>query len=132
MRCRGIRGATTVERNTKEDILEATRELVEQMVAANGVEVDDIACVMFTTTADLDAEFPAAAARQMGWTQVALLCGHEMTVPDSLPRCLRVLMLYNTEKSAAEIVHVYIRGAAKLKSGEATGGEDMRTGSGWS
>jgi chorismate mutase len=115
MRCRGIRGATVVEENTKEAVLQATKELLGKMIEANEIEVEEIACAFFTTTSDLNAEFPALAAREMGWTQVALLCGHEMNVPESLPRCLRILILYNTEKAADEIVHVYIKGAEKLR-----------------
>lgn len=116
MYCRGIRGATTVEHNTKEDIYKATEELLKRLIAANGINVDDIAYALFTTTPDLNAAFPAAAARRMGWTNTALLCGHEMNVPNSLQRCLRVLVLYNTEKKANEIVHVYINGAETLRS----------------
>jgi chorismate mutase len=74
-----------------------------------------VACAIFTTTHDLNAEFPAAAARQLGWAHPALLCAQEMNVPGSLQRCLRILILYNTEKSAEEIVHVYIKGATTLK-----------------
>lgn len=116
MRCRGIRGATTVDANTRDDILAAAKELLQGMVSANGVEAEDVACILFTTTPDLNAEFPAAAARELGLSQAPLLCGHEMNVPGSLPKCLRILILFNTEKSAAEIVHVYIRGAQVLKS----------------
>lgn len=117
MWCRGIRGATTVDSNTKEDIVNASRELLQKVIDANGIKAEDVACAIFTTTPDLDAEFPAVAARQLGWSQVALLCAQEMDVPSSLRRCLRILILYNTEKSADEIVHIYIRGATKLKSG---------------
>jgi len=116
MHCRGIRGATTVTENTKEAILEETRILLEQLVEANRIDVEDVACVFFTTTPDLNAAFPALAARQIGWTQTALLCGHEMNVPGSLERCLRVLILYNTEKTAGEMVHVYIKGAENLRA----------------
>ena len=116
MWCRGIRGATVVEENTTEAILAASRELLQQIVAANGVEVGDIACVFFTTTPDLDAAFPAAAAREMGWLQVALLCSHEMDVAGGLPRCLRILMLVNTEKKSEEIVHIYHKGAEVLRT----------------
>lgn len=115
MRCRGIRGATTAGENTKEAILSATRELLEKMIAANGIEAEDVACAFFTTTPDLNAEFPALAARHLGWVQTALLCGHEMDVPGSLQRCIRILVLYNTEKRADEIVHVYINGAEALR-----------------
>ena len=116
MWCRGIRGATTVENNTGEDILAATKELLQNMIEANDLKAEDIAYAYFTTTTDLNAEFPAVAARQLGWTNVALLCGHEMNVVGSLSKCLRVLVLVNTEKSADEIVHVYIKGAENLRS----------------
>ncbi|MBI2917565.1 MAG: chorismate mutase [Chloroflexi bacterium] len=116
MRCRGIRGATVVASNTREDILAATRELLGQLVAANKVVPEDVACAVFTTTTDLTAEFPAVAAREMGWWEVALMCGHEMAVPDGLPRCLRIMLLVNTEKPPQELVHVYLRGAEVLRS----------------
>ena len=105
-----------MEANTREHILAATKELLQQMITANGVEEEDMACIMFTTTPDIDAEFPAVAARELGLSQVALLCGHEMSVPDSLPLCLRILILFNTEKGADEIVHVYVKGAEGLRS----------------
>jgi chorismate mutase len=114
-RCRGIRGATTVDSNTKEDILQAAHELLAEMVRANDVKADDVASVFFTTTPDLNAEFPALAARQIDWNHVALLCGHEMNVPGSLPMCLRILLHVNTEKRAEEIVHVYLKGAKVLR-----------------
>lgn len=116
MRCRGIRGATTVVANTKKDILAATKGLLQKMVSANEVDAEDVACIFFTTTPDLDAEFPAAAARELGFSQAPLLCGHEMNVPGSLPMCLRILILFNTEKSADEIVHVYTKGARGLRA----------------
>jgi chorismate mutase len=115
MWCRGIRGATTVDNNTKEDILNSAKELLQKMIDANGLQPENVACAIFTTTHDLNAEFPAAAARQLGWANTALLCAQEMNVPGSLQRCLRILILYNTEKSAEEIVHVYIKGATTLK-----------------
>lgn len=115
MRCRGIRGATTVDANTREDILAATKELLQQMVQANGVEEEDVASILFTTTSDLNAEFPAAAARELGLSHAPLLCSHEIDVPGSLPMCLRVLILFNTEKSAKEIDHVYIKGTKNLR-----------------
>ena len=116
MWCRGIRGATTVDSNTKQAIMEATKELLQKMVAANKIKVEDVTCAIFTTTSDLNAEFPAVAARELGWTQAALLCGHEMNVPGSLQRCLRILVLYNTDKTADKIVHVYIKGATELRA----------------
>ncbi len=115
MWCRGIRGATTATDNTREAILEATRELLEQLIAANGIVAEDIASAFFTTTTDLNAEFPAVAARALGWLDTALLCGHEMMVPGSLQRCIRVLVHWNTTRRADEIVHVYIRGAQNLR-----------------
>ncbi len=116
MQCRGIRGAITVPVNDKQSIIVAAKELLGEMVQANGIEIDDIATILFTTTPDLNAEFPAVATRELGWSQqLALLCGHEMNVPDSLARCLRILMLVNTEKAAEEITHVYLGEAKKLK-----------------
>jgi chorismate mutase len=117
LHCRGIRGAITIPANNKESIIAATKELLKKMVQANGIKVDDIAAIFFTTTSDLNAEFPAAATRELGWPQhLALLCGHEMNVPNDLPRCLRILMLVNTEKGPEEIVHIYLGEAKKLKN----------------
>jgi chorismate mutase len=115
MTCRGVRGATTVAHNDREEILQATRELVALMVRQNGISKQDVAAATFTTTIDLDAEFPALAARQLGWGDVPLLCGHEIHVPGSLEKCIRLLVLWNTEKSQGEIQHVYIRGAVRLR-----------------
>ncbi len=113
--CRGIKGATTVERNGREEILAATAELLQLMVEHNAIDSDDIASALFTTTADLNAEFPAVAARHLGWTEVPLCCAHELDVPGSLRMCLRILLHVNTDKSAREINHVYIRGARVLR-----------------
>jgi chorismate mutase len=118
MWCRGIRGATTVDSNTREAILAATSELLQKMIQDNGVVKEQVASILFTTTADLNAEFPAQAARRIGWSEVALLCGHEMNVPGGLARCLRILMLVNTDKRPQEIVHVYIKGAQGLRSND--------------
>ncbi len=115
MKCRGIRGAVTVAENKKEDILSATKGLLEKIVKVNGVDLDDVTCILFTTTSDLNAAFPAAAARQLGWTRIPLLCGHEMNVPGSLPKCLRVLVLFNTDKKNEELLHVYLGGAVTLR-----------------
>jgi chorismate mutase len=112
---RGVRGATTVEANTVEGILDATKELLAAILKANDLDVEYVASAFFTMTPDLNAEFPAIAAREMGWTDVALLCGHEMNKPGSLPMCLRVLLHVNTEKAAREIRHVYLRGARVLR-----------------
>ena len=113
--CRGIRGATTVEANTRESILEGTRELLQQIIDANELRVEDVSSATFTTTPDLNAEFPAVAARQLGWHDAALMCGHEMAVPGALQRCIRILIHWNTPKSQTEIVHVYIKGAQNLR-----------------
>ena len=115
MWCRGIRGATLVADNTKDDILAATRELLQKMVEANQVEKETVACIIFTTTPDLNAEFPALAARQLGWTKVALLGAQEMNVPGSLDRCIRVLIHWNTTRRSDEIIHVYLRDAKYLR-----------------
>ena len=116
MPLRGVRGATTVESNTREAILDAARELLTEIVAQNDVKRDDVASAWFTTTTDLDAEFPAVTARSdFGWTNVALMCAHEMDVPGSLRMCLRILLHVNTERSQAEVHHVYLRGAAVLR-----------------
>jgi len=110
-----------VPENTEEAIGSATRELLGKMIAVNEVAISDIACILFTTTSDLNAAFPAAAARALGWTRVPLLCGHEMNVPGSLPCCLRVLVLFNTDKTNEETVHVYLEGAETLRDeGERT------------
>ena len=116
MYTRGIRGATTVENNTKEDIVSATKVLLTQIVSANDINPDDVASVIFTTTKDLNAEFPAVAARMLGWNHTALICSHEMDVPGSLKMCIRILIHLNTDKSAQEITHVYTKGAKNLKS----------------
>jgi len=115
MPCRGVRGATTAEANTSEAILEATRLLLALMIRQNDIRPEDVASAIFTTTPDLDAEFPALAARQLGWLHVALMCGHELDVPGSLGRCVRILLHWNTDKPADAIRHVYIRKAAALR-----------------
>ena len=115
MAARGIRGATTVERNDKDEILKATRELLEVIVRLNGLRPDDIAYVWFTVTPDLVSEFPAAAARRMGWTLVPLLNFTEIGVPGRLERCIRVLIHINTELAQDRIQHVYLEGATVLR-----------------
>ncbi len=115
MYCRGIRGATTVEHNDREEILAATTELLELLISRNNLHPEDVASVIFTVTDDLDAEFPALAARFLGWTEVALMCTREIPVPGSLEKCIRILLHVNTTRSAAEIQHVYIRKAVNLR-----------------
>ncbi|PJF35465.1 MAG: chorismate mutase [Candidatus Thermofonsia Clade 1 bacterium] len=115
MVCRGIRGATTADANTAEAILSATRELLIELIRRNDLRQEDIASVIFTTTPDLTAEYPALAARQLGWHEAALMCMQELDVPHGLRRCIRVLIHWNTARSLHEIQHVYIRGAVNLR-----------------
>jgi chorismate mutase len=115
VRCRGIRGATTATANTVDAILSATSELLIRLTQQNDVREDDVASVFFTVTDDLDAQHPALAARQLGWHDAALLCAREIPVPGSLPRCIRVLMHVNTERSAWQMRHVYLREAVALR-----------------
>ncbi len=114
---RGIRGAITVERNTPEDIIQATGELLQAIMDENELQPEDIASAFFTVTADLNAEFPATAARELlGWKYVPLLCAREIDVPGRLPRCIRVLVHVNTTRSQREIKHVYLREAVQLRT----------------
>ncbi|HKV43441.1 MAG TPA: chorismate mutase [bacterium] len=116
MRFRGVRGAITVEVNTEQAILDATYELLKEMVRANDVDADDIAGVLFTVTPDLNAAFPAEAGRRLpGWTHVPLMCAQEVPVPGALPRCVRILLLVNTTRTATEVHHVYLHGAERLR-----------------
>ena len=115
MTCRGVRGATTVDANTHDAILTATRQLLAVMIRKNGIEPEDVASATFTVTSDLDAEFPALAARQLGWMHVPLLCSYEIDVPESLRMCIRILINWNTDKAQKEIVHSYIKGAKQLR-----------------
>ena len=120
MPVRGIRGATTASANTAEAINEATADLLRELAALNDLDPNEIACVFFTTTTDLDAEFPAHAARRLGWTQVALLCGHDMNVtpsnPRAVPMCIRVLILYNTPRPQTAMRFAYMRGAEAIRA----------------
>ena len=116
---RGIRGATTVDVDGAAEIVEATRELLGQLIDLNEIVPEDVAGAWFTTTPDLRTEFPAVAARQLGWVDVPLICGHEMNVPyanpRSIPRCIRAMILVNTAKPQSEIKHVYLRRALAIK-----------------
>jgi len=116
MTTRGIRGATTVATNDADSILAATRELLQEIVSANHISAEDLAAVFFTVTDDLDAAFPAKAARMLGWQQVPLLDAREIPVPGSLPRCIRVLLLWNTDTPQAQVVHVYLGEARCLRT----------------
>ncbi|MFH1086084.1 MAG: chorismate mutase [Chloroflexota bacterium] len=115
MPMRGVRGATTAPANDAASILAATAALLEELVAANAIVRADLAAALFTVTDDLDAAFPAQAARQLGWEWVPLLDAREIPVPGSLPRCIRVLLLWNTERAQDEIVHAYRNGAQRLR-----------------
>lgn len=115
MSCRGIRGAVCARGNSPKAILAATRGLLEKIVTANGIAEVDVASVIFTTTADLDTAYPAQAAREMGWTQVPLLCMQEMAVTSSLSHCIRVLIHWNTDHAQDEMRHVYQGEAQALR-----------------
>jgi tryptophan synthase alpha chain len=113
--CRGVRGATTIETNTAEDILEATTDLLEALIKLNDIQPEDVVSAIFTTTPELTAAFPALAARKLGWTEVPLLCAHEMNVPGALEGVIRILLHINTPRSATEIRHIYLREARALR-----------------
>ncbi len=115
MSCRGVRGATSVEENSERAIIAATWTLLEEMVSANGIMVEDIASVIFTATSDLDTAYPARAAREMGWNNTPLMCAREIDVPGSLPYCVRVLIIWNTDRSIDQVTHVYLGAATALR-----------------
>ena len=115
LQCRGLRGATVAEENTDEAIYAATREMLTRLIEANQIEERQVAMAYFTVTSDLNAAFPAAAARQLGWNNTALMCSTEIPVPDSLPRCVRVLILLNTEKEPQDLVNIYLKGTDALR-----------------
>ncbi|MCY3992388.1 MAG: chorismate mutase [Caldilineaceae bacterium] len=113
--CRGVRGATTIEEDTPESILRATRELLALMIRLNNIQSEDVASAIFTTTIDVVSQFPALAARQLGWMDVPMLCGHEMRVADTVPLCIRILINWNTDTPQKEIQHVYLKEAEALR-----------------
>lgn len=116
MLARGVRGATTADRNDAASIRERTLELLRVLIASNGIRPEDLASATFTVTEDLDADFPAVAARSLpGWEEVPLLCVREIPVPGSLSACIRVLLLWNTERSQREVRHAFVRGARTLR-----------------
>jgi len=116
MRVRGVRGATTASANTREAVLEATRELLQEILKLNQIDdPEDIASILFTTTPDLTATFPAEASREIGLQLVPLLCASEIAVPGRLTSCIRVMLHLNTTKSLAQIIHVYLREAKSLR-----------------
>lgn len=115
MPLRGIRGAITVKNNAKEEIISATKELLQKIFKANRFRVEEVASILFSVTKDLDAEFPAVAARELGWKDTPLLCTYEIDVQGSLPRCIRVLLHVNSDKKQKEMKHVYLKEAVKLR-----------------
>lgn len=115
MKIRGIRGATTVASNTKEEILAATQEMMAEIISTNNLQQDDAAAVFITATGDLNAVYPAQAVREMGWTLTPLMCYQEMRVEGSLEKCIRVIVLINTELDQGQIQHCYLRGAQVLR-----------------
>lgn len=115
IKMRGVRGATVANANTEAHILEATQELLLAMIDTNGIQQDDVASILFTTSPDLTACYPAKAARNIGWVQTALLGFQEMAVPNGMPLCVRVLIHWNTAKALNDIEHVYLRAAARLR-----------------
>ncbi|PYG87576.1 chorismate mutase [Ruminiclostridium sufflavum DSM 19573] len=122
MPVRSIRGAITVAENTKKSILEGTHELLVEIIKRNGLDSEDIISVIFSVTHDLNAAFPAVAAREIGWKDISLMCTNEINVPDSLKSCIRVLIHFNTEKANNEINHVYLKGAKILRPDISAGG----------
>lgn len=112
---RGVRGATTVEENTEDAIIGATTDLLREMIARNEIDEAHVASVIFTTTPDLTAAYPARAARLLGWRSIALMGMQEMDNPDGLPLCIRVLIHWNTPKQVADLVHIYMNGAESLR-----------------
>ena len=115
--CLGLRGATTADANTHDAIFGATQELLEGLVEANDLEEEDVAAIFFTTTTDLNAEFPALAARiGMGWEHTALMSAHEIPVPGATPMVIRALLWVNTDRSKQELVHLYLKGAQRLRA----------------
>ena len=116
MSIRGVRGATVASRDEPEAILSATRELLEALLQANPLmQVEELASALFTVTCDLTAEYPAKAARQLGWEQVPLMCAQEIPVIEGLPHCIRVLLHWNTGLPQSAVRHVYLGAAASLR-----------------
>ena len=115
MICRGVRGATTIGEDEPQEILRATRELLALMIRLNDIQSVDVASAVFTTTRDVVSQYPALAARQLGWMDVPLLCGHEMEIPDGLPLCIRILIHWNTDTPQDQIQHIYLNEAQSLR-----------------
>jgi chorismate mutase len=116
MSCRAVRGAITVRANTEEEISSATVELLRSIIEANAIAVDDIVSVLFTVTKDINAQFPATAARGLGWKLVPMICSYEIDVKKSIKKCIRVLLTFNSNKKQEDIHHQYLRDAEKLRT----------------
>lgn len=112
---RAVRGATTVELNNADEIIAETGELLKKIIEENNIKVEDIISVFFSVTRDIDAAFPAVAARRLGWTDIALICTNEIDVPGSLQKCIRILIHFNTDKKNSEINYVYLKEARSLR-----------------
>jgi chorismate mutase len=124
MTVRGIRGATTVTENTREEIIEKTGELLDVLVKKNGLNTEDIVSAIFSVTDDINAEFPAVAARKLGWLYTPLFCTREIPVPGSLNMCIRVLLHVNSIKKQEEMIHEYLYESRKLRPDLHTGEKD--------
>ncbi len=116
MRIRGVRGATTVKEDSKESVIEATAELLGEIFSRNGIEKDDLVSMIFTTTPDLISEFPAAAVRSLGISDIPLLCASEIPVTGAVPRCIRVLVHAYSEREHSTLRHVYLGEARQLRT----------------
>ncbi|MDG1990648.1 MAG: chorismate mutase [Dehalococcoidia bacterium] len=112
---RGIRGAITIEENSKEHIVAGAEELLMEILSKNKINTEDIASIFFSTTKDLNAEYPAVAARKQELLNVALFCTHEMDIPGGLQKCLRILLHVNTEQGYNDVKHIYLKGAKILR-----------------
>lgn len=112
---RAVRGATTVEHNNAEEIVGETETLLKKIIDENALDIEDIISVIFSVTSDLNAEFPAVAARRLGWSDIALLCTYEIDVPGSIEKCIRVMLHCNTGKKNSDMKYVYLKGARKLR-----------------
>ena len=112
---RAVRGATTVNNNSADEIISETVTVLMEIIKENSIETDDIISVLFTVTRDIDAVFPAVAARKLGWTNIALLCTYEIDVPGSLEKCIRVMLHFNTDKKNSDIKNIYLKEARNLR-----------------
>lgn len=115
MPLRGIRGATSVKKNSKREIISATKEVLLEVVKKNKIKISQISAVIFSVTKDLNAEFPARGARELGWAEVPLLCTREIDVPKGLKKCIRTLFFVNTNKTQKKMKHIYLNKAKKLR-----------------